>query len=166
MLGHAQIQTLCLSRGSCQLETHLTFPAWLEQLSHFPTFHSWPPTTLQPASTQHRGHILAINSQVELAIENVGERCLNYDGAMRPISHMSQSPKSGTAMYKKLLSICLSAPLCYIQGLHILGVTKWLGGNTAMLQNKSLLLWVIPVLYSRVCLERKSFRTASMRAYC
>lgn len=50
---------------------------------------------------QHRGHILAINSQVELAIENSGECCLNYDGAMRSISHMSQFPESGTAMYKK-----------------------------------------------------------------
>lgn len=55
-------------------------------------------------------------------------------------SPMSRFPKSGTAMYEKVLSICLSAPLCYTQGLHSLGATKWLGGSPAMLQNKSLLL--------------------------
>lgn len=145
-------RSLSLSRSSLPAGDTFNIPCMtsaVQPLSHIPQLASHHRSACE--HTPHRGHILAINPQVELASESTGEFCLKCDGTIRPWK--SWRLQSGKTTYKKVLSICSSAPLCFIKGLHILEATKWLGGNPVKSQNKSLLLWVIPVLYNTTHLE-------------
>lgn len=158
-------RSLSISRSSLPAGDTFNIPCMtsaVQPLSHIPQLASHHRSACK--HTPRRGHILAINSQVELASESTGEFCLKCDGTIRP-EHPGVSEVARLRI-KKVLSVCSSVPLCFIKGLHILGATKWLGGNPVKSQNKSLLLWVIPVLYNRTHLEKKPFRTASVEVYC
>lgn len=156
--------SLCLSHSSLPAGDTFNIPCMtsaVQPLSHIPQLASHHRSDCK--HTPHQGHILAINSQVELASESTREFCLKCDGTIRP-KHPSIS-KVARLHIKKYLPFALQL-LCFMKGLHILGATKWLGGNPVKSQNRSLLLWVIPVLYNRTHFERKSFRTAFVEVYC
>lgn len=133
-----RIQPLCLSCSSLPAGDTFNIPCMTraaQPLSHIPQLASHHPAACERTTQgSHPCHQFASRT-CYWERRRILLKLWWYQKARR-----SWSLNSSTAMYKEVFSICSSAPLCFIEGLHILGATKWLGGNPAMSQIKSLLL--------------------------
>lgn len=77
--------SLCLSRSSLPAGDTFNIPCMtsaVQPLSHIPQLASHHRSACK--HTPHRGHVLAINSQAQLASESTGEFSLKCDGTVRP----------------------------------------------------------------------------------